>query len=181
MAFDINDIRSKLRFGGWRPSHFQVIVTNPFSSAADQDMPFMVRAAQLPTVNIGKIPVFYFGRPINVPGDRTYEDWNTTVINDENFIVKNSLEIWHNNMNALERNVASTAEINAMKSVATVRAFGKDGRVIREYQLNGIFPLTINAIETDWQATDQIAEFQVVWAYDDFVVIGGDTGDGGGS
>lgn len=178
MTFNINSIRSQLVHGGWRPSHFQVIITNPFDTAADLKVPFMVRAAQLPTYNVGKIPVYYFGRPIFVPGDRTFEDWTTTVLNDEDFVIKNSLEVWHGKINSLQGNVSSTNLINELKSTAEITAFGKDGRPVRKYQLNGIFPTNIAAIETDWQSVDTIGEFQVTWSFDDCEVVGGITGEG---
>lgn len=180
MPFNINEIRSQLVHGGWRPSHFQVIITNPFDNSADLKAPFMVRAAQLPTYNVGKIPVYYFGRPIFVPGDRTFEEWTTTVINDEDFVIKNSLEIWSNRMNSLQGNISSTNLVNELKSTGLITAYGKDGRVLRTYQLNGLWPMTIAAIETDWQATDTIGEFQVTWSFDECEVIAGVTGDGGG-
>lgn len=179
MPFNINEIRSQLVHGGWRPSHFQVIITNPYDTNSDLKTPFMVRSAQLPSYNLGQIPVYYFGRPIYVPGDRTMEPWTTTVINDEDFVIKNALEIWHNEINANQRNVSSTNLVNELKSVGIIRAFGKDGRVLREYQLNGLWPMTIAAIEADWQATDTIGEFQVTWSFDDCEVIGGITGTGG--
>lgn len=180
MAFNINEIRGALVHGGWRPSHFQVIITNPYDNSADLKTPFMVRSAQLPSFNIGQIPVYYFGRPIFVPGDRSLEPWNTTVINDEDFVVKNSLEIWQSKINAMQRNVSATNVVNELKSTAIVTAYGKDGRVLRQYQLNGLWPMNIAAIETDWQSTDTIGEFQVTWSYDDSEIIGGTTGDGGG-
>lgn len=181
MTFNINDIRGALVHGGWRPSHFQVIITNPYDNSADLKTPFMVRSAQIPSFNIGQVPVYYFGRPIFVPGDRSLEPWNTTVINDEDFVVKNSLEIWQSKINAMQRNVSSTNLVNELKSTAIVTAYGKDGRVLRQYQLNGLWPMNISAIETDWQSTDTIGEFQVTWSYDDSEIIGGTTGDGGGT
>lgn len=180
MAFHIDDIRSALVHGGWRPSHFQVIITNPYDTSADLKIPFMVRAAQLPTYVVGKVPVYYFGRAIFVPGDRSFDEgWTTTVINDEDFVIKNSLEIWHNKINAVKANVSSTNVVNELKSIATVTAYGKDGRTLRVYQLNGLWPVNISAIEADWQATDTIAEYQVTWSFDDLEIIGGVTGDGG--
>lgn len=179
MPFDINEIRSQLVHGGHRPSHFQVIITNPFDNAADLKIPFMVRSAQLPSYNIGQIPVYYFGRPIFEPGDRTVEPWTTTVINDEDFLIKNSIEIWHNEINAMRRNVSSTNLVNELKSTGIITAYGKDGRVLRQYQLNALWPMNIAAMEMDWQATDTIGEFQVTWSFDDCEVIGGITGTGG--
>ncbi len=182
MAFNISDIRSQLVFGGWRPTHFQVIISNPFSPASDQKIPFMVKAASIPEFTVGVIPVPYFGRTIKVPGDRIWQDWNTTVINDEDFLVRNALELWSNQINAFERNVAQAgSNPNNYKSQVIIRSFGKDGTVLREYQLNGCWPMTVSSIDTDWGATDTISEFQVTWAFDDLQIIGGVTGDAGGN
>jgi len=182
MAFNINEIRSQLEFGGYRPSHFQVIITNPFNPTADLKVPFMCRAASIPTVQIGKIEVPYFGRKINVPGDRVWEDWTTTIMNDEDFIIRNALEQWQNAMNAFRRNIATAgANPNNYKSTALVTAFGKTGNELRIYQLNGIFPMMVQSIDVDWSTTDTIAEYQVTWAFDEMEVVGGGTGDGGGA
>lgn len=179
MTFSINEIRSELVHGGWRPSHFNVMITNPYDTAADSKLTFMVRAAQLPSFNIGKIAVYYFGRPIFVPGDRNFEDWTTTVINDEDFKIKNALEKWHGKMNSLQGNISSTNLVNELKSVASITAYGKDGRTLRTYQMDGIFPTNIAAIDADWQTTDVVSEFQVTWSFDDCYVTGGETGTGG--
>lgn len=180
MAFNINDIRSNLEFGGARPSHFEVIITNPFVPAADIKAPFMIKATSIPSYVMGKIEIPYFGRKIPIPGDRTWDDWTVTVMNDEDFIVRNALEQWSNAMNAFRRNVAQNgAGPNNYKSTALITQYGKTGNELRIYQLNGIWPLNIAPIELDWSTTDQIEEFQVTWAYDDCEVVGGITGTGG--
>lgn len=182
MTHNINDIRSQLVGGGARPSQFQVIITNPFAPIADIKTPFMVKAASLPSYTMGKIDVPYFGRKIPIPGDRTWEDWTTTVINDEDFIVRDAVEKWSNAMNAFRRNIATAgSNPNSYKSTAIVTQYGKSGDELRVYQINGIFPIMISAIELNWQTTDEIEEFQVTWAYDDVEVVGGNTGFAGGS
>lgn len=180
MTHSINNIRSQLTGGGARPSLFRVVISNPFDPAADIKVPFMVRATNVPSYSIGKIEIPYFGRKIPIPGDRVWEDWNTTVMNDEDHIVKNSLELWHSRMNAFEGNIAQDGSSpNNYKSQATVTQFGKDGSELRIYQINGIFPLYIAPVELDWSSTDTVEEFAVTWAYDNMVVVGGITGDGG--
>ncbi len=182
MTFSINDIRAQLVGGGSRASHFQVIITNPINGSADLKTPFMVKAASVPTFQVGKIEVPYFGRKIPIPGDRVWEDWTTTVINDEDHLVRNALEHWSNAMNAFQRNFATQgSNPNLYKSQAQIIQYGKDKTVLRVYQLNGIWPMTISSIEKNWETTDTIDEFQVTWAYDDLEIIGGNTGNAGGS
>jgi hypothetical protein len=177
MAFNINEMRSQLVYGGARQNLFQVRINNPANSAGDLKTPFMVQAAQIPEAALGVIPVFYFGRQMKLAGDRTFGDWTVTVINDEDFLIRNAMEEWSNRINRLERNVR---EINRYKSNATVVQYGKDGTAIREYRFDGIFPSVISPIELDWATTDQIESFQVTFSYDYWTVSGGTTSDAGG-
>lgn len=178
MAFDLNEIRAELVHGGWRPNHFRVIITNPFESISDLKTPFMVRAAQLPAFNMGRATMYYFGRQTHYPGDRTFEDWQTTVVNDEDFVVRNALELWSGKMNAIKGNISSTNVASELKSTGEITAFGKDGRELRTYRLDGLWPSNIAAIDADWSTTDTIAEFQVTWSFDDAYPISGITGLG---
>lgn len=177
MAFNINEMRSQLVYGGARQNLFQVRINNPANASGDLKTPFMVQAAQIPESSLGVIPVFYFGRQMKLAGDRTFGDWTVTVINDEDFLIRNAMEEWSNRINRLERNVR---DINRYKSNATVIQYAKDGTPIREYKFNGIFPSVISPIELDWAATDQIQSFQVTFSYDYWTVSGGTTDRAGG-
>lgn len=182
MAFSINEMRSQLVGGGARSSHFQVVISNPFVPAADIKVPFMVKATSVPTFSLGRIDVPYFGRKIPVAGDRVWEDWNTTVINDEDHIVKNSLEEWQNVINAFRRNINQAgANPAAYKSQALITHYSKDGSELRTYQLEGVWPMYVGAIDLGWEINDTIEEFAVTWAYDTLEVVGGVTGNAGGA
>lgn len=177
----INNMRSHLTEGGARPSLFQVIITNPVTTSADQHLPFMVKAAQLPTSSLGKISVGYMGRQYPIPGDRVFQDWSTSIINDENFLARNAIEQWSAAINSHRGNIATrgSAPANYM-SQATVTQFGKAGQILRIYQFNDIWPLEVGSIDLDWNSADTIEEFPVTWAYTDWKIIGGTTGDAGG-
>lgn len=177
MAFNINEMRSQLVYGGARQNLFQVRIDNPANTSANFKVPFMVQAAQIPESQLGVIPVFYFGRQMKLAGDRTFGDWTVTVINDEDFLIRNAMEEWSNRINRLERNVR---DINRYKTNANVIQYAKDGSPIREYKFNGIFPSVISPIELDWGTTDQIESFQVTFSYDYWTVSGGTTGNAGG-
>lgn len=177
MAFNINEMRSQLVFGGARGNLFQVRIDNPANGTANFKTPFMVTTAQIPESTLGVIPVFYFGRQMRLAGDRTFGDWTVTVINDEDFLIRNAMEEWSNAINRLERNVR---DINRYKTRANVVQFAKDGTRIREYTFEGIFPSAISPIDLDWSQTDVIETFQVTFTYDYWTVTGGTTGDAGG-
>jgi hypothetical protein len=182
MAFNVNEIRSQLTLGGARQSLFQVTIQNPANSVADIKVPFMVRTAQIPSSDLGVIEVPYFGRKVRLAGDRTFGDWTVTVINDEDFLIRNAMEEWSNKINSLQGNLRTFGAASPLlyKANAQVTQYSKTGVPIRTYQFNGIFPSVISPIDLDWNATDQIEEFTVTFQYDWWEVSGGVTGQAGG-
>lgn len=178
MAFDINNIRAGLALGGARPTLFQVEFFNPVSTVGDRQIPLLCRASSLPESTINPIEVPYFGRKIKVAGDRTFDMWNVTVMNDEDFKIRHSLELWHNQINSLQSNLNKNASSSPSnyKSTALVTQMGKTGNSLRRYKFIGLFPIQIANIELDWEATDQIEMFNVTFAYDWYEVDGGETG-----
>ena len=179
---NINDFRANLRYGGARSSKFQVTVTNPINGGADNVLPFLCRAASLPAWSVTPIEVFHFGRPIKFAGNRTFEDWSVTIINDEDFRIRNAMEEWSNAINSLEGNVRNTASSDASeyKSAAEVSQVSQTGEILRTYKFIGIFPTSITAIDMDW-SSENVEEFQVNFSYDYYYVSDAITGDAGGT
>lgn len=181
MAFNINEIKSQLTFGGAKASLFQVQITNPVNGIADLKVPFMVQASSIPEATLGMIEVPYFGRKVKIAGDRTFAEWTVTIINDEDFLIRNAMESWMSAINSHQGNIRQlgSASPSAYKSQAQITQFSKTGVPVRTYQFNGIFPTTIAAITTDWSTTDDIERFDVTFQYDYWEVSGGSTGTGG--
>ena len=177
MAFSINEFRSRLQYGGARQNLFQVQIQNLGNSSADLLVPFMVESSSIPASTLGTINVPYFGRQLKLAGDRTFAPWSVTIINDEDFKIRNAMEEWSNKINRFQRNVR---EIGTYKSQATVTQFAKDGSVLREYQFVGLFPQEISSIDLNWGTTDQIETFSVTFDYDYWKVLPGYTSFAGG-
>jgi hypothetical protein len=175
MAFSINEFKSQLVGGGARSALFQVQITNPILGVADFKVPFMVKTAAIPESSTGVIPVPYFGRIIKYGGDRTFGAWPVTIINDEDFAVRNAMEAWSNAINSHITNFRSSPF--DYKAQAQVTQYGKDGSVLREYTFEGLFPISISTIDLSWQAQDQIEEFGVTFEYDLWRISGGVTGN----
>lgn len=168
MAFNINDFSGQLTGGGARPTLFKITMSNPIDNSANQLIEFMCESTSMPGSSISAIELPYFGRKIKVAGDRTFEPWQITVINDENFAVRNSMEAWHSAINGLANNLRNTNSNSPTdyKAQASVIQYGRKGNAIREYTYIGLFPTEISPIELDWNATDQIERFTVQFAYD---------------
>lgn len=182
MAFNINEIKSQMLFDGARPALFQVTLQNPANSVADVKFPFMCEATALPEADVSTVQVPYFGRFIKLAGDRTYPDWQVTIINDEDFLVRNAMEEWSNKINSFQGNIRAFGSASPLlyKSQAQVVQFSKTGVPIRTYQFNGIFPTAISNIPLAWASQNEIERFTVTFAVDYWEVSGGITGNAGG-
>jgi hypothetical protein len=175
MAFSINQFKSQLVGGGARPTLFQVQITNPILGIADFKIPFMVKTAAIPSSTLGQFVVPYFGRLIKYGGDRQFEPWTVTVINDEDFAIRNAMESWSNSINSHVSNTRALPQ--EYKSDAIITQYSKDGSVLRVYNFQGLFPTQISEIGMAWEAQDQIEEFSVTFEYDVWTIAGGVTGN----
>jgi hypothetical protein len=170
MAFSVNEFRSQMTGDGARPNLFEVSMPFPsFASPANAQtkLTFMCKTAQLPGSTVGSVPVNYFGRELKFVGNRTFTDWSITIINDEDFLVRDAFERWMNGINSHNFNVRNPLALSPLGySVdAQVSQFGKQGNTLKKYRFVGVYPTDISAIDVDWGSNDTIEEFSVNLAY----------------
>jgi hypothetical protein len=170
MAFSVNEFRSQMIGDGARPNLFEVSMPFPVVSApgnAQTKLTFMCKTAQLPGATIGAVPVQYFGRELKFAGNRTFADWTITVINDEDFSVRNAFERWMNSINSHSLNVRNPAALAPFGYTVDgeVYQYGKSGDIIKKYKFVGLFPTDLAPIDVDWGANDTIEEFTVTLSY----------------
>ena len=168
MAFNITNFQGQLTGGGARPNLFQVTIENPVDRGSFIKTSFMVQAAAIPDMTVGVAVQNYFGRQIKYAGNRTFADWPVTIINDEDFLVREGMERWSNAINGLQTNLRSPALPTAAqyKSNATVTQYAKTGEPIRTYAMLGLFPISVGTIALDWGTNDAIETFEVTFSYD---------------
>ena len=171
MAFNVNDFRSQLVGDGARPNLFQVTLTFPTfaqnSSAAGQKTTFMAKAAQLPGSTINQVPVYYFGREMKFAGNRAFTDWTLTIINDEDFLVRNAMESWMNGISSHVTNTRNSAatNISSYSVDAVVNQYSKTGNIIKSYKFVGLFPVDLSPIDLGWDNNDSIEEYSTTFAF----------------
>ena len=176
MAFTIDKFRSgALSAGGARANLFEVVISDIdatlMTSGAIKEFTFACKAAAIPAMAVGVVEVPYFGRVVKVPGNKTFENWSVTIINDEGFAIRNGFEKWVASMGTHIGNVQSTAS-SALESglygAAEVTHYGKTGStdVIAIYNFINIFPVSVGEITLGWDANDAVEEFTVEFAYD---------------
>ena len=168
MAFNISEFQGQLTGGGARPNLFQVTIDNPVDRGAFIKTSFMVQAAAIPEATLGVATVNYVGREVKFAGNRTFANWTATVINDEDFLIRDGMERWSNAINGLESNLRSTALATTAqyKTNATVTQFSKTGDPLRTYNFVGIFPVSVGTIALEWGTNDAVETFDVEFSYD---------------
>lgn len=171
MSFNINTFKARgLKFDGARPSLFEVDIFPPSTSPSSPQVNFLCRAASIPPAPFASVPVPYMGRDIKLIGDREFPDWTVTIMNDEDYALRQMFEKWSNQMNLLISNIMDPAVYPlGYKTTANVRQLGKGGALIAQYQMVGIFPVNVDQIPLDWGQKNAIEQFDVTFAYDFWV------------
>lgn len=164
MAFNVNEFKGALSGGGARPSLFEASISGPTFA---EDIRFHCRATSIPQSTLGTVIVPYFGRQVKLAGNRTFDDWTVTIINDEDFAIRNAFESWSNQINSHIGNTQATGPDKAgYGCTGLVFQFGKDGSPLGSpWVFNGIYPVAISPIDLSWDA-EAVEEFTVTFAYD---------------
>ena len=181
----ISNFKSALIGGGARPNLFEVeLTTLPAGIEWPADnFRYMCKASQLPASVIANIDIPFRGRIFKVAGDRTIEPWSITVINDEDFRIRNAMEQWMELIAKLDTNLGATLPESYMTN-ATVYQLGRgsakssttsDGEtnaVLKQYEFIDIFPINVSAIDLSYDSSDTIEEFTVDFAVQSYNLTG---------
>ena len=181
----ISEFKTKLSGGGARPNLFEVVIPSFPSGVGDawdqeeqRDFKFLCKAAQLPGSTVPAISVPFRGRILKVAGDRTFDDWTITVINDESFNLRTAFEKWMNGISKLDDGTG-IVNPNSYMTDAMVRQLGRSNTagsldnnsgagqqnvVLRTYNFFDIFPTEVSAIDLSYDTSDTIEEFTVTFA-----------------
>jgi hypothetical protein len=202
----ISGFKSALAGGGARPNLFEVSIpafpvaagSGTWSTGAGQEgelFKFMCKAAALPASNISPIDVPFRGRILKVAGDRTFDTWTVTIINDENFAIRSAFELWMNGISKLDNNTGATKPSEYMTN-AVVYQLGRgassgressnnsetaDGGQIeplRTYFFYDVFPTNISQIDLSYDSSDAIEEYTVEFQVQ-YWKVGEDSESGG--
>lgn len=175
----LDNFKGRLTGGGARPNLFEItlafpteaVPTDSSATALSDKLTFMVKATSLPSSTITPIPVPFRGRVLQIAGDRTFDPWQITVINDQDFSVRNAFERWMNWINKHSDN-SGQVDPSAYQKDAWVHQLGRPLTQtaitsadtiprLRSYHMYGVFPTNVSAIGLAYDANNQIEEFTV--------------------
>ena len=178
MPFNVQQFRASLVDDGARAALFDVMLTFPLAvgtggtapgsfGTAQQQVTFRARSTTLPGDTVSSIGLNYFGREVKIAGNRSFTDWSFTVINDEDFNLRNAFERWMSGINSHVSNLRMPSMLSGdggYQQDALVTQYGKAGDIIKQYKLVGCFPTDVAPIELDW-GSDSVEEFGVTFSY----------------
>ena len=170
----ITDFKTALVGGGARPNLFEVSIGNIPSPAGTLPEKFVVlcKAANLPASNAASIDVPFRGRIFKVAGDRTFDTWQITVINDNDFAIRKVMEDWMQHI-AQYKDASGTTDPTSYMASATVQQLSRNLSIVgatsgggatvvaREYTFQDIFPTSVSAIDLSADSSNAIEEFTV--------------------
>ena len=167
---NINDFKAKLAGGGARSNQFKV--TMPFPGYAQvggeiEDLAFLCRSTTIPAMNVGVVPVPFRGRVIKIAGDRTFDEWSITVLNDTNFKLRNAFERWQNGINNMTDNEGLTNPSDYQVDIF-VDHLDRNGSTLKSYTLRGAFPTALDDIALNYGTNNAIEEFGCSFTYQYF-------------
>jgi len=174
----IDNFKSRLVQGGARPNLFEVEMNFPadagiFAELSDTSHRMLIKGAQLPASNIAEVIVPFRGRQLKVAGDRRFDPWTITVINDGDFKLREAFEKWSNYIIKVSdgSGTINPADyfadwvVTQLGRAATVSTPGSQNSaplpVKRAYKMYGCWPSSVGAIELSYDSADVIEEFQV--------------------
>ncbi len=166
----INDFKAKLAGGGARANQFRVVM--PFPGYAQvggetEDMSFLCTATAIPAMTIGNIDVMFRGREIKMAGDRTFDAWSVTVLNDTDFKLRNAFERWQNGINNMTDNEGLVNPADYQVD-AFLDHLDRNGNVIKSYTLRGAYPVSVGSMSLSYDEAADIEEFTVSLEYQYF-------------
>ena len=180
----IDFFKGKFVGGGARPNLFECIINIPEGpktgeEGVDDKMRFMIKASSLPASNVNTIPIPFRGREFKIAGDRSFEPWTVTVLNDTDFQIRRTFERWMNILNKHEDNAGIINPAEYMRNMRVLQlgraslSNANDASPVTatahpvhaSYQFMDAWPSEVSSIDLSYDTTDTFEEFTVTFQY----------------
>lgn len=181
----INDFIQNFK-GGTRLNRFTVEGNvGPGTSTTNRLTPFHVRSASIPEATIGPVSVNYRGRTVTYSGDRVYQPWQITVLDDHaggQSDPQNLFKMfhdWHDQINS------HTGNITTFETGIDLSSLWSDVWTVKQYRLNcdsalygrafklfNVWPIGIGPLVLDMSQDNVLASFAVTLVYSHYTYEG---------
>jgi hypothetical protein len=167
---NINDFKSRLKGGGARANQFKVTLPFPgFASVGGEtsDLAFLCTSTAIPGQTVASVPVNFRGRVLQLAGDRTFNPWAITVLNDTDFKIYKAVERWMNGINNMTDNEGLTNPSDYQVD-GFIDHLDRNGATLKSYTFRGLFPTALDDIALDYGTNNAIETFGVTFTYQYF-------------
>ena len=175
-TFSIDDFKTGISSANIEPARsslFQVSMTGGQGGVGFTDLKYLCRATSIPGLTITPIERQYLGRTVKIPGDITFTELALTIVNDTDYGIRNSLEIWMAGINSHETNErafadnfgseTTTIKLEQLNRAGTTTAGGT-------FQFINAWPTTVDPIELSFDTASDIEEFTATFAYQYYTI-----------
>lgn len=170
-VFNVERFKAALTNGGARPNQFMVGLSFPTyvsaQSIAVARAPFLVNATELPGQSIPPAITMYRGREVKFAGDRIFNPWTISVLNDAEMSIRNGIEQWMNGMEDLVDKFGYLQPSSYQRDL-NVYQLDRNGNILKSYTLASAFPIDLSPVALGFDQNDQISTFQVTFQYQHF-------------
>ena len=167
MAFNISNFKDALPLGGSRAGLFRIYIPVPDflkgHGGSAEKFSLSAQASTIPPGTIEVTEIAYFGRTFKLPGARTFDEWSTTVMIDEDFATRDFIEQWMDRINGNTTN-KTTSKGNYFRDLE-VHQYAKTGEIIRKYILVDAWPSGLGEVALDWAEGSTVQTFDVAWQF----------------
>ena len=169
----IDNFKSALSHGGARPSLFKFDITTMGLTGAGgvTDINLYCNVSAIPPLTVTPIEKQYFGRTVKIPGDIVYGDLATTVLNAEDYSIRNAIEAWMDHINSHKEN-KGISDNSSWVTDGTLTQYGKSGSILVQWDFFHMWPQTLTEIALSYDTASDIEQFDVTWAYNYYQMSG---------
>ena len=168
---DITKFKGLLGAGGARPNQFRVFLNFPgyVTTSPDSEYALLVSGAAIPASNVNPTLIQYRGREVKLAGERTFDPWPVTIVNDTGCSLRNPIEEWMAGLNDLETNTGVLTPADYQADLV-VEHLDRNDDTLATYTLYNAFPINMSEISLQYGQNDVIEEFTVTFNYSHYLV-----------
>ena len=172
---NIEEFRSRLGAGGARPNQFRVTLNFPTIAESDNTYSILVSGAAIPASTVNPAIIQYRGREIKLAGERIFDPWTVTIINDTNQSLRRPFEQLLDSMNQKDDNRGNLNPVDYFQDIE-IEHLDRNDAVLPggKYILYDAFPINMSEIALQYAQNDIIEEFTVTFQYQRYENVGVD-------
>ena len=172
MAATLSNFKSALNYGGARPSLFDIEITRSTGLTALTGVSGVTNivshcnVSAIPPLTVTPIEKQYFGRTVKIPGDIVFGDLSTTILNTEDYSIRNAIETWMNHINShADNKTSANFADDDFRATIELTQYGKDGSALQTYKFFDAWPMTLTEIALSYDTASDLEQYDVTWAY----------------